>query len=258
MTPSGKRTCERAGVSWFDFSGNAHIVGPKLRVIIEGQPNRFRKRGRPASLFAAKSSRIARLLLMAPTRVWTQREIAQEAGISEGLVSRVVARLEEDRYVARTDTGGLSMMKPELLFEAWRDEYEFSRHHVIPGHVAARSGDALTRFVADSLRHAGAEYAATGLAAAWQLTHFASFRIATFYLRAEPTPDIRELLELRQDDRGANLWLVVPNDEGVFQGAMDRDGVQCAHPVQVYLDLDSHPERAREAAERVRAQHLPW
>jgi hypothetical protein len=30
------------------------------------------------------------------------------------------------------------------------------------------------------------------------------------------------------------------------------------HPVQVVLDLAGHPERAREAAERVRLQHLEW
>ena len=58
--------------------------------------------------------------------------------------------------------------------------------------------------------------------------------------------------------RGANVWFVVPNDEGVFQGASEQDELRCVHPVQVYLDLKNHPERAREAAEHLRTRLLDW
>ena len=56
------------------------------------------------------------------------------------------------------------------------------------------------------------------------------------------------------DPRGANLWLIVPQDEGVFDGAAQVDGLECAHPVQIYLDLLAHPERAPEAAQELRHQ----
>lgn len=258
MGESGKRACKRAGASWFDFSGNAHIIAPGFRVIVAGRPNQFRGRGRPASAFAPKSSRIARFLLMHPDQTATQREIARATSVSEGFISRIVARLEEEHYVVRDERGALGVKDPQLLFEAWQEQYRFSKHSVVPGHVAARSGDALTRFVSDSLKAAEVEHAATGLAAAWQLTHFATFRIATFFLDAEPGEALRDKLGFREDPRGANLWLVVPNDAGVFQGAEDRDGVRCVHPVQAYLDLKEHPERASEAAERVRAELLSW
>jgi len=32
----------------------------------------------------------------------------------------------------------------------------------------------------------------------------------------------------------------------------------CVHPVQVYLDLKGHPERAKEAASMVRQERLKW
>lgn len=258
MRASGKRACERAGVSWFDFSGNAHIVGPGIRVIVDGRPNQFPKRGRPSSAFAPKSSRIARWLLMHPGEAHAQREISHATEVSEGLVSRVVSRLEEDHYILRDDSGLVHVTNPQLLLEAWQDEYRFSRHTLIQGHVAARSGDALTRFVADALGAAKLEHAVTGLAGAWQLTHFAGFRIATLFVETEPGENIKGELGFREDERGANLWLVVPNDAGVFHGAGDRDGVRCVHPVQIYLDLKEHPERASEAAERVRAEFLSW
>lgn len=258
MSESGKRACERVGVSWFDFSGNAQIIAPGIRVIIAGRPNQYRGRGRPASAFAPKSSRVARFLLMHSGEPVTQREISQATGVSEGFVSRIVGRLEDEHYVVRDDRGAVHAEDPQLLLDAWQETYTFSKHAVVSGHVAARSGDALTHFVSDTLKTADLEHAATGLSAAWQLTHFAAFRIATFFLTEEPSASLRDELAFREDSRGANLWLVVPSDAGVFQGAEDRDGVKCVHPVQAYLDLGAHPERAPEAAERVRAEYLRW
>jgi hypothetical protein len=52
--------------------------------------------------------------------------------------------------------------------------------------------------------------------------------------------------------------LVIPNDEGVFHGAVLREEIRCVHPVQAYLDLHAHPERAEEAAQKLRAEHLNW
>lgn len=144
------------------------------------------------------------------------------------------------------------------MLDAWRDEYRFSKHTIIRGHVAARSGDALAHLVGDRLKARSVEHAVTGLAAAWQLTRYATFRIATFYVEAEPDSALRDELGFREDERGANLWLVVPNDKGVFQGAGERDGLRCVHPIQTYLDLKEQPERASEAAERLRADLLNW
>lgn len=258
MGESGMQACERAGVSWFDFNGNARIIAPGIRVIVEGRPNQFRRRGRPASTFAPKSSRVARWLLMHSADAHTQREIAHATDVSEGFVSRIVARLLENRYVVRQDDGALRVNDPRLLLDAWHEQYDFRKHTIIQGHIAARSGDAVARFVSDTLRGEALEHAATGLAAAWQLTRFAAFRIATFFIDTEPSEALRDKLGLREEARGANTWLVVPNDAGVFQGASDRDGIMCVHPVQAYLDLKGHPERAAEAAARIRSEILGW
>ena len=262
MGPSGKEVCARAGVSWLDYSGNAHIVGPGIRIIIDGRPNLSPKRGRPSSAFAPKSSRVARWLLMHPTEALAQRDISQVTGVSEGLVSRVVSRLEEERYIVRDDGGRVRLSNPQLLLEAWQDEYRFAKHTVLRGHVAARSGDALTRSVAEALSAAKIDHAATGLSAAWQLTRSVGFRTATFFVEerksAAVTKTVKENLGFRDDARGANLWLAVPNDAGVFQGVEEKDGVRCVHPVQVYLDLKEHPERAAEAANRIRTEFLTW
>jgi len=258
MTEVGRHACAVARVAWFDLSGNAHIVAPGIRVIVDGRPNRFRAPGRPASLFAPKSARVVRWLLMHPDEAFTQREIARSTDMTEGFVSRIAAGLERDNYVVREPSGALRTKDPALLLDAWREEYQFVKHALIPGHVAARSGDALARFVSDTLTAEKLEYAATGLAAAWQMTHFAAFRIATFFVTTAPSADLKAKLGFREEPKGANLWLVVPNDAGVLQGAADRDGLRCVHPVQAYLDLKGHPERAPEAAERLRTEFMNW
>jgi hypothetical protein len=96
------------------------------------------------------------------------------------------------------------------------------------------------------------------MAAAWLLTRFAGFRTVAIYVAEPPSSEVLRRLGFREDAPGANLWLVVPTDEGVFHGASDRDGVPCVHPVQAYLDLEEQPERAAEAADHLRAELLTW
>jgi hypothetical protein len=252
MGPAGRARCAEAGVGWLDLSGNAHLAGPGLRVKIEGQPNRYKGPGRPASAFAPKSSRIARWLLVHPKQPLSQRELASATKMDEGFTSRIVAKLEQDELIARDPDGRIRPRDPNLLLDAWAEAYSFTKHRILRGHVAARTPETQLRSMAEALGNKRQTYAATGLAAAWLLDRFAGFRIVTIYLATAPEAPLLELLGFREAEAGANTWLVVPNDEGVFQGANVQDGVPCVHPIQAYLDLDGHPERAKEAAERLR------
>jgi hypothetical protein len=109
-----------------------------------------------------------------------------------------------------------------------------------------------------ALEKHGVGHAATGLAAAWILTKYAAFRIATIFLEKEIPEDMMEDIGFKEEPRGANLWLVHPDDEGVFHGSSEKSGVRCVHPVQAYLDLKDHPERSAEAAGRIRDDYLAW
>ncbi len=258
MSEAGRRFCKENEIAWLDLSGNAYIKAPGLLIHIEGRPNRFKKAGRPPNIFAPKSSRIARQFLIDPYRSFSQRELARVTGLDEGYTSRIVRRLEQSRLIVKDDQGFWRPFDPDQLLDAWHETYDFSKHHIVKGHIAARSGDELIRRIAASLNQNGIEHAFTALAGAWAYTHFAGFRIATFYLKEPPTDKILEDLHFRQDEFGANTWLVVPVDEGVFHGTAERDGIACVHPVQVYLDLKGHPERSKEAASRLRQEYLNW
>jgi DNA-binding MarR family transcriptional regulator len=256
MGDVGKRLCEEAGVCWLDLSGNAHLVAPGLRVNIEGKLNQFKRLGRPRSLFAPKSARIARWLLIEPERAFTQRELAKVSGLDEGFTSRIVRQLEEQRLVARDANGAVKVADFGALLDAWREAYDFSKHHIVRGHIAARSSDEILRRVSEQLKRGKSEHAATGLAGAWLLNQFAGFRLVAFYVAQMPSDNAQQAMGFHEELRGENVWLVVPNDEGVFHGAAEREGIQCVHPVQAYLDLKDHPERSAEAAEQLRRKLL--
>jgi len=258
MGESGRRFCKEHELAWIDLSGNAHIKAPGILIDIEGKPNRFKRIGRPSNLFAPKSSRIVRQLLLEPDRGFTQRELSKATGLDEGYTSRIVRRLEEIGLLVRDDKSFLRPEDPHQLLEAWREVYDFEKHNIIRGHIAARSGKEMIHRIADILSEQQIEFTATGLCAAWLYTYFISFRIGTFYISNPPGKELSALLGFRGEERGANTWLVVPNDEGVYQGEQVLDGIRCVHPVQVYLDLKAHPERSSEAAAILHQEYLNW
>jgi hypothetical protein len=258
MGEAGAALCAEAHTGWLDLSGNAHIVGPGLRVLVQGHPNAFRQAGRPGSAFAPKSARITRWLLQHPETPLSQRELSEATGLDPGFTSRIVRRLIDDELVRRDDHGRLAVPRPDLLLDAWAEDYRFAHHQVHRGLVAARSGPELVARLTEAAAQAGVDYAFTGLAAAWQYTQFAGFRLATLYLPGGLTDALTRDLGVRPTERGANTWLVVPDDEGVMHGAKQVDGVRCVHPVQAWLDLQAQPERAKEAADRLREERLRW
>jgi hypothetical protein len=258
MGDVGKRLCAEAGVSWFDLSGNAHIVAPGLRILIEGKPNRFLRRGRPSSAFAPKSARIARRLLIEPRRWFRQQELSREAGLGDGFTSKIARRLEDDGLIERDGAGAIRAGNPDLMLDAWAEVYAFEKHSIVRGHVTARRSEEFLPRLAEALGRTKIQYAATGLAGAWLQTEFAAFRLVTFFVASRPDAAFLKEVGFREEPKGANVWLVVPDDAGVFDGSAKKQGVVCVHPVQNYLDLLGHPERASEAAAELRSRLLKW
>lgn len=255
MTAAGAKAADERRLNWIDLSGNAHLRDDQLHVWVQGRPNEFVGRGRPSSAFAPKSSRVARVLLLDPERWWRQKELSERTDLDAGRVSRVVRRLDDEQLLER-DGPLLRPRDRELLLDAWADEYRFDRHDIITGHLSG-NGVELARDLDARLHAAEIEHAFTGLPAAWALDQFARFRLASVYVVGDPR-DAADVLQLRRNERGANVQLIGPDDRGVFDGAREADGLRCVSPVQVYLDLAHLPERAAEAAQQLRAGGSLW
>ena len=253
MSPGGADTAAAADVNWIDLSGNASLRAEGLRVLVRGRPNAFPQVGRPPSPFAPRSARIARTLLLDPARWWRQKDLSQETGLDDGTVSRAVRRLADELLVERRDHE-LRPRDPGLLLDAWRDDYRFTRHDIVVGHVSG-NGMELAHTLADRLAEHAVHHAFTGLPAAWAIDGFASFRLCTVYVEGDPR-QAADAVGLRREERGANVQLVGPNDPGVFAGEQRQDELTCVSTAQVYLDLLHLPERAAGAAEHLREKRL--
>lgn len=256
MGEVGKRLCEEAGISWLDLSGNASIHGPGLQVRIEGVPNAYARPGRPKCLFSPTYSRLAHALLLHPEEQFTAAALADLTGMHRGTLSKLLRRYADAGFLEVRGTGRGARWRavnPPLLFDAWREAYDFSAHVVKRGHVPALAGESLLNTMADLLSEAGLDYAATGLAAAWLIEPFATYRLVTIYTPVWPTEDLMKSLGFLDEPRGANLWLVQPDDDGVLMGSDETGGVRHVSAVQTCLDLKAQPERSREAANALRA-----
>jgi hypothetical protein len=258
MGEVGRQLCDQSRMSWLDLCGNAKIIAPGLKIWIEGRPNKYIDRGRPPNVFASKSSRVTRQLLLHPERFQTQADLARKSGLGDGYVSKIVRRLEQEQYIDANEERAVRPRDPNLLLDAWQNAYDFDRHGIVKGHVTARSGDELLRRVVKEFPREQLEWAATGLSAAWLYTRFAAFRLVTVYVSSMPTRHLLKAMEFSDEPKGANLWLVLPADEGVFHGSQPVDGTPCVSPVQTYLDLKNQPERAKDAAVELRRKLLNW
>jgi hypothetical protein len=151
------------------------------------------------------------------------------------------------------EKGGYRLKDPSVALDAWREAYDFRQHHVLEGHVPVRDPDELVSMLKKATPRPDVAWALTGLAAAWRMTHFAMYRLTSLLVRQAPSAAWLDALHFVEGSRGANLWILSPIDDSVFMGARSVEGVPCVHPLQAYLDLKAHPERAPEAATRLRA-----
>ena len=256
MGKAAQEHCAQSQLCWIDLSGNARIVTSAIFYQNLGHSNRFPRPGRPESAFGPRGSRITRRLLMDPSKVARQRDLASSTSLDEGHTSRIVHKLLETGLIERGEDG-ISVVDADALLDAWREDYRFDRHHVIRGHIPALGGDTLIHSLGEALSKTGEPYAATALPAAWLWTRYAPFHLSTVYISTLPSTGLKKDLGFQEEDGEVNTWLVVPNDEGVFHGAELVDGIRCVHPVQTYADLKDHPEPATDAAAELR-RRLPW
>lgn len=256
MGPRAREWARDKLVSWLDLSGNGDIRAKNLRVHVDGHANRYAHPGRPGNPFAPKYARVSRVLLADPDTWWRQRDLCRAAELSNATVSRSVGHLNELDVLETNDDGALRPRAPSVLLDTWAQRYSFAHHRVHRLQLASRSGLETLRGLAERLEPTGLRWAATGLAAAYVLTEHAGFRLTTVFV--EQLPADLASLGLYPVERGENVWLVVPDDDGVFFRASQERGVRCVHPVQAYLDLLSQPERSAEAAKQLRAERLAW
>jgi hypothetical protein len=234
-------------VGYLDLTGNARIVLSEPGLFIETQgasedPNREERPAR--SLRGAKAGRVARALieLRSPPGV---RELAALTKIDAGYVSRVLSFLDSEALISRGGRGRIEDVDWPALLRRWAREAPLESRGSVCTFLEPRGLTALQ----GRLAKFEGPYAVTGSLAAVTLAPIAPARLATIWVRDMAAAS--SSLALRPADAGANVMLVETDDDGVFEGAAQRDGVWYATPSQVAVDLLTSPGRSPQEGEEL-------
>ena len=115
----------------------------------------------------------------------------------------------------------------DAMLDAWREDYDFSKHHIVRGHIAARSSDEILRRLVVAVETRQARTRGDGLGGRVVVNRDLRDSGWWCYMwrNCHPPRRNRPWVFARME-RGENIWLVVPNDEGVFHGAVEREGIR--------------------------------
>jgi len=248
------RFCEEAGIGYIDLAGNCRLAAPGLFVLVTGRSNPEPDTRSAVNAFAAKSSRVARMMLAEPARTWFVKELAEQAGVSIGLVSKVKQALLGDALIEEV-AGLLKLRDPAQMLDAWAKRYATGAE-VIPAYVMS-SPDQIEHDIARSSSEHGYQYVVTGLAAAWRYAPMVRYQQPTVYILqkdAYSRSDLLKDLGAKPVDSGSNITIMVTDDDGPFMGTKQIDGLMVASAIQAYLDLQDKAGRAEEAAQALMEQ----
>ena len=247
ISPQAADICMKDGVGYLDFAGNCYLLFGQVYIVQTGKPNPFRTRRDLVSLFSPKSSRVLRVLLNNPGRVWKTQDLADEARVSLGQVANVKKLLLDREWITKQD--GFSLTAPWMLLEEWVNVYTYRKNEV-RNYYSLKSIPEIESDLAKVCKEKGIEYALTGFSGA------ARFAPAVRYTRVmayvyNTREDVASLLNLKEVESGANVTLLGPYDEGVFYGTGEIEGFRVVSPLQIYLDLKGYKGRGEEAAEAI-------
>lgn len=198
------------------------------------------------NIFAPKSSRVLRVLLVDYGRDWNERDIAKVAKVSRGLAHYVCRTLVELGYVARNEQHRLVLVDPLRLLKRWAAYHQYDRMNKFLHYYAFERE--IDQFLQNFAR-IDLEYAASTLIGAWLVAPYVRPVDLHFYV---PNPlvaeEIAKRLELNPIPRGGNIKFVLPYDEGVFYGVHNVKDINVVSSIQLYVDLYNFPARGEEAA----------
>lgn len=257
ISPESAEICHKAGVGHVDFAGNCRLQFDTVLIERSGAANPQPDKRGLHSIFAPKSARILRRLLQEPRRLWRVVELAVATETSLGQVSNVRRALIDHEWAA-ANAGGLRLVLPDALLDAWRDAYSrrrIERHR----YYTLFHGDSLDARIKESFAVAPPEshvLLASYSAARW-LAPFSRHPAQHFYADADGEVFLMEQLQLEPAAKGENVVIDRPVDDGLFSDRIEAaPGLWSTGLVQTYLDLAVSGDRGLEAAEHLRQTRI--
>lgn len=237
--------CKKDGIGYIDFAGNCRLAFGQVYIEQNGNPNPNRVKRDLRSLYSPKASRILRVLLNDPKKIWKTQDLAKEAEVSLGQIANI-KKLLGDREWISTTSYGFFLSEPEKLLNDWSEKYSYQKN-IIREFYTLKSVTDIEADLSQLCQDKGIKYALTGFSGAARIAPNVRYQKAMAYV-TEKTEEVVQQLNLKEVPSGANVLLLSPYDEGVFYGAGEFDGIRIVSPVQLYLDLKNIKGRGEEAA----------
>lgn len=254
LSPRILELCRQRHVSAIDLNGRAFLRAEGLlvdRAPLAGRNYVFELE--PRNIFVGKSARIVRALLTDRDKIWAQSEIINRTGASSGLVSRIVKHLLQQGFLEKKGTRGLRVKDPLGLLDAWAESDNFTRRtHTF--RYASFGADVLE--TANKLKTLAEGQSLPFVFTQWIAglirQPYTEPAIISAYVPHPPSDALLASIGLRPVTEAGNVWLHVPDDEGVFKETRIVDGLPLVTDAQIYLDLQKTGLRGPEQAQALR------
>lgn len=235
------------GVGAIDVAGNCYLSFDGVHLEVRGRKNAGYEPPSIRHFFSPKSSRLSRVVLSDVHRWWRVHEIAEQAGIDAGLVSRLKTQMVAEGLLAEQGKA-VRAARPEDLVNTWLANYSFKRNRSHEFY-STRSAHEIEESIIALSTERGIPASLALFSGANHIAPHVRIEKAYAYVGSHISA-IAESLELRPAVSGANVTLIEPYDAGVFMYNQRVHNVSIVSDLQLYLDLKSFKaSRSDEAAE---------
>jgi hypothetical protein len=249
LSQTARERIAQAGASYIDSTGNMLVRTQRPALFIKQDGATKDPWPSDETLRTLKGRGAARALraLLDFEPPFGLRELAERAEVPLGTLSRTVDLLDRDGLITKGGRGPIVDLDWAGVIRRWAKDYDISTSNRVSTYLEPHGLTALSA----KLGKLKVGYAITGAFAAQRFSPVTPARLAAIYV--DDVVGWSERLDLRPTESGANVWLVEPYDDVVFDRTACRDGVVCVSPTQLAVDLLTGPGRDPSEGEELLA-----
>jgi hypothetical protein len=249
LTRSTRERLRAENLNFLDLTGNVRLVLARPGLYVETQgseqdPSPKRQPGR--SLRGPKAARIVRALCDFPPP-FPISDLAAQAKVDISYASRLVEWLSREALLERRPRGPVDSIDKAALIRRWAQDYEVLTSNDAHSYLDPRGVENLVRALSGGA--ISGRYALTGSIAANRIAPIAPARLAMLYV--DDVESAAASLKVRAAEAGANVMLLAPYDDVVFERTWKDQGLTIVAVSQVAVDLMTGPGRAPNEAEAI-------
>jgi len=223
-----------AKINYFDLTGNISLA--LNEPVFYFQAGGSDRNPEPvdqaiAQVRGAKAGRLLRFLAEVKPP-YSVSELASATSLTAGYVSRLLETLDREALIDRGPRGRVVRVDVVALLRRWAESYQVLRSNRANQFLAPNGIDSILKLLATD--PPVADFAITGSFAAVRRAPVAAPSLLMIY--CDDAGRFSRDLALLPTERGANVVLLEPADEGVFVDTEYEDGLPFVAPSQVVID----------------------